>query len=57
MHLEEEQAEDGSWKELAPDHVQWRASVLAVLNLQVLLPETYAVSKMDHRETGCEGAR
>jgi hypothetical protein len=32
-------AEDGRWMELAQDRVQWRALVLAVLNLRVLLPE------------------
>jgi hypothetical protein len=31
--------EDGRWMELAQDHVQWQALVLAVLNLQVLLSE------------------
>jgi hypothetical protein len=31
--------EDGRWMELAQDRVQWRALVLAVLNLHVLLPE------------------
>jgi hypothetical protein len=30
--------EDGRWMELAQDHVQWRALVLAVFNLRVLLP-------------------
>jgi hypothetical protein len=33
--------EDGRWMELARDRVQWRALVLAVLNLRVLLPESY----------------
>jgi hypothetical protein len=32
--------EDGRWMELAQDRVQWRALVLAVLNLGVLLPES-----------------
>jgi hypothetical protein len=32
--------EDGRWMELAQDHVQWQALVLAVLNLRVLLPES-----------------
>jgi hypothetical protein len=27
------------WMDLAQDRVQWRALVLAVLNLRVLLPE------------------
>jgi hypothetical protein len=31
--------EDGRWMELAQDPVRWGASVLAVLNLLVLLPE------------------
>jgi hypothetical protein len=31
--------DDGRWMELAQDRVQWRALVLAVLNLLVLLPE------------------
>jgi hypothetical protein len=30
--------EDGRWMELAQDRVQWRALVLAVLNLGFLLP-------------------
>jgi hypothetical protein len=30
---------DGSWMKLAQDRVQWRALVLAVLNLWVLLSE------------------
>jgi hypothetical protein len=32
--------EDGRWMELAQNRVQWRALVLAVLNLRVLLPES-----------------
>ena len=31
---------DSRWMELAQDRVQWQASVLAVLNLLVLLPES-----------------
>jgi hypothetical protein len=31
--------EDGRWMEVAQYRVQWRALVLAVLNLRVLLPE------------------
>jgi len=29
--------EDGSWMEVAHDHIQWWALVLAVLNHQILL--------------------
>jgi hypothetical protein len=43
--------------ELAQDRVQWRARVLAVLNIRVLLPESQLVSEMDLRETGCEDGR
>jgi hypothetical protein len=32
--------EGGRWIELAQDRVQWRALLLAVLNLRVLLPES-----------------
>jgi hypothetical protein len=32
--------EDGRWMELTQDRVEWRALVLAVLNLRVLLPES-----------------
>jgi len=32
--------EDEHWMQLAQDRVHWRASVLAVLNLCVLLPES-----------------
>jgi hypothetical protein len=39
MDLEEICCEDGRWMELAQDCVQWQALVLAVLNLQVLLPQ------------------
>jgi hypothetical protein len=46
--------EDGRWMELAQHRVQWRALVLAVLNLRVLLRESWLISKMDLRETGCE---
>jgi hypothetical protein len=40
MDLREMGCEDGRWMELAQDRVQWRALVLAVLNLRVLLPES-----------------
>jgi hypothetical protein len=36
MDLREIRCEDGRWIELAQDRVQWRALVLAVLNLRVL---------------------
>jgi hypothetical protein len=44
VHLEDRDEDgkggnDGMWMELAQNHVQWRALVLAVLNLGVLLPE------------------
>jgi hypothetical protein len=35
MDLREIGCEDGRWMELAQDRVQWRALVLAVLNLQL----------------------
>jgi hypothetical protein len=38
--------EDGRWIELAQDRVQWRALVLAVLNLRVLLPESLGEQAM-----------
>jgi hypothetical protein len=40
MDLREMGCEDGRWMELAQDRVQWRALVLAVLNLRVLLAES-----------------
>jgi hypothetical protein len=40
MYLRKAGCEDGKWVELAQDHVQWRALVLAVLKLRVLLPES-----------------
>jgi hypothetical protein len=39
MDLREMGCEDGRWRELAEDRFQWRALVLAVLNLRVTLPE------------------
>jgi hypothetical protein len=39
MGLRERGFEDRRWKELAQNRVQWRASVLAMLNLLVLLPQ------------------
>jgi hypothetical protein len=40
LGLREIGCEDGRWMELAQDRVQWRAFVLAVLNLRVLMPES-----------------
>jgi hypothetical protein len=57
MDLREIGCGDGRWIELAQDRVQWRALVLAVLNLRVLLPESQLISEMDLRETGCEDGR
>jgi hypothetical protein len=39
--------------ELAQDRIQWWALVLAVLNLRVVPPESWLVSKLDLGETGC----
>jgi len=36
--------------ELAQDRVQWHDFLLAVLNLLVLLPESWLISKIDIRE-------
>jgi hypothetical protein len=49
--------ENVKWLELAQDCVHWRVLVLAVLNLRVLLPESWLISKMYLREIGCEAAR
>jgi hypothetical protein len=43
--------------ELAQDRVHWRALVLAVLILRVLLPESLLIINIDLRETGCEVGR
>jgi hypothetical protein len=51
MDLRETGCEDGRWMELAQDRVHWRALVLAVLNLGVLLPDSQLINKMDLRET------
>ena len=40
MYLKEIGCEDVRWMELAQDHVQWQAFVLAVLNFLVLLGES-----------------
>jgi hypothetical protein len=47
MDLTEVGCDDGRWMELAQDRVQWLTLVLAVLNLRVLLPESYLTSKKD----------
>jgi hypothetical protein len=39
MDLREIDRVDGRWMKLAQDRVQWRALVLAVLNLRILLPK------------------
>jgi hypothetical protein len=57
MDLREMGCEDGRWMELAQDRVQWRALLLAVLNLRVLLPESWLISKMDLVEISCENGR
>jgi hypothetical protein len=41
VDLREICCEDGRWMELAQDPVQWQALVLAVLNLRVLLPDSW----------------
>jgi hypothetical protein len=43
MNLREIGSENGRWMELAQDLVHWLALVLAVLNILVLLPESYFV--------------
>jgi hypothetical protein len=40
MDLREMSCEERDWMELAQGHAQWRALVIAVLNLRVLLPES-----------------
>jgi hypothetical protein len=57
MDLRETGCEDGRWMELSQDCVQWRALVLAVLDLRVLLPESQLISKMDVREICCKDGR
>jgi hypothetical protein len=42
---------------MAQDLVQWWALVLAVLNPQVLLPESQLISKMELWEADCEDGR
>jgi hypothetical protein len=50
MDLRETGCEDGRWMELAQDRVQWQALVLAVLNLPVLLPESFLELRQAARE-------
>jgi hypothetical protein len=57
MNLRKSFCDDGRWMGLAQDRVQWRALVLAVLKLRVLLPERKLISKMDLRKIGCEDGR
>jgi len=40
MELTEIGCQHGRWVEMTQDHVHWEALLLAVLNLQVLLPES-----------------
>jgi hypothetical protein len=40
LNLVGKKFENGRWMELAQGRVQWRALVLAVLKLRVLLPES-----------------
>jgi hypothetical protein len=54
MDLKEMGCEDVWWLELPQDRVLWQALLYVVLNLRVLLPESYLISKMDLREMGCE---
>jgi hypothetical protein len=46
IDLREMGCKDGRWMELAQDRVQWWTLVLAVLNLGVLLPESYYCKKI-----------
>jgi hypothetical protein len=39
---------------MAQDRVHWQALVLAVLNLRVLLPDSYLIIKVDLKELGCK---
>jgi hypothetical protein len=57
MDLRETGCEAVRWMQLAQDRVQWRALILAVWNLRVMLPESQLISKMDLRKTGCENER
>jgi hypothetical protein len=44
MNLRGIGCENGMWKELVQNHVQWRASVLAALNLRFVLKESQFVN-------------
>jgi hypothetical protein len=44
--------EYGRWMKLAQDRVHWRALLLAVLNLRVMISEWWLV-----KETGCDDGR
>jgi hypothetical protein len=46
MDLREAGCEAGRWMKLAQDRVQWRALVLAVLELQAPLAESYLLSRV-----------
>jgi hypothetical protein len=43
-NLKEIDLEDGSWMDLAQNRVRWWVLVLAMLNLEVLLPGNYLVT-------------
>jgi hypothetical protein len=45
------------WTELAQHPARWRSVVLVVLNLLVVLPESYLIIKMALRDVGCEDGR
>jgi hypothetical protein len=45
VDFREMDCEDGRWMELPQYRVQWRALILAELNLRVLLPESEVIIK------------
>jgi hypothetical protein len=45
MDLKEMDYEIGSWMKMVQDRLKWRVLVLAVLSLQVLLPESCIMPK------------
>jgi hypothetical protein len=56
MDLREIGFEDGRWMELAQDRVQWRALILAVLELGVPLPESLLAAYVHRRHcVSCYG--